>query len=121
MVWRRFGIGNVVELEVRSRRGTGSRRRLVGLLRVGDKRFIGHPNGPVGWTRDLDAAGGGTVRWPEGTDWQFTVTQLPAGDVEREQAILATGQHPFPGNLMYRLGRRHIRVVGVFFRLEGTQ
>jgi hypothetical protein len=37
---------------------------------------------------------------------------------ERESVIRATGQQPFPGNLSYRLGRRHIRAVGVFFRLE---
>jgi hypothetical protein len=117
--WRRLGIGNVVELEVPSRRGAGSRRRLVGLLRVGDRRFVGHPNGDVGWTRDLRAAGEGTVRWPEGTTIQYAATLLAPGQ-ERESAIRATNQHPFPGNLMYRLGRRHIRAVGVFFRLESV-
>jgi hypothetical protein len=118
-VWRRLGIGNVVELEVESRRGSGSRRRLVGLLSVGDKWFVGHPNGDVGWTLDLHAAGAGTVRWPEGTTIRYAATLLAPGD-ERESAIRATGQHPFPGNLTYRLGRRHIRAVGVFFRLEAT-
>jgi hypothetical protein len=37
---------------------------------------------------------------------------------EREAAILATMQHPFPGNVIYRLGRSHVRATGVFFRLE---
>jgi hypothetical protein len=118
-VWKRFGIGNVVELEVPSRRGAVSRRRLVGLLRVGGERFIGHPNGHVGWTRDLAAAGAGVLRWPEGTELAFAATPLPAGD-ERERAIRATNQHPFPGNIFYRLGRRHIRAVGVFFRLDAA-
>lgn len=115
--WRRFGIGNVVELEVPSRRGGRARRRLVGLLRVGDERFLGHPDGDVGWTRDLRAAGRGTLRWPEGTTLEFGATLLPMGE-ERERAIRATGQHPFPGNLVYRLGRRHVRATGVFFRLS---
>jgi hypothetical protein len=37
--------------------------------------------------------------------------------MERGDAIRATSQHPFPGNLIYRLGRGHIRAVGVFFRI----
>ena len=115
-VWRRFGVGNVVELEVASRRGTGSRRRLVGVLQVGGERYVGHPNGDVGWTRDLRAAREATIHWPEGTQMSFDATVLPAGD-ERERAIRATGQHPFPGNLVYRLGRRQVRAVGVYFRL----
>ena len=35
-----------------------------------------------------------------------------------QAAILATDQHPSPGDLAYRLGRRHVRAVGVFFRVE---
>lgn len=116
-LWQRFGIGNVVELHVARRDRGGERVRLIGLLRVGEGRYVGHPNGHVGWTRDLAAAGAATIAWPEGTSVRFRSTPMPAGS-ERESAILATGQHPFPGNLMYRLGRRHIRAVGVFFRLE---
>lgn len=115
-VWRRFGMGNVVELSVRSRDG-GARSRLVGLLHVGERSYVGHPNGHVGWTRDLEQAEKGAILWPGRARWQFTATLLPHGD-EREAAIRATHQHPFPGNLMYRLGRQHIRAVGVFFRLE---
>jgi hypothetical protein len=117
VVWRRFGVGNVVELRVARRGGRGVRSRMVGLLRVGDRRYLGHPDGHVGWTRDLEAAGGGTYRWPEGTEYRFRAVTLGAGP-ERDQAINATGQHPFPGNLVYRLGRRHVRAAGVFFRLE---
>ena len=116
-VWGRFGVGNVVELRVARRNGAGDRTRLVGLLRVGDRRYLGHPNGDVGWTRDLEAAGGATYRWPRAAASSFTATRLADGP-EREAAIRATWQHPFPGNLVYRLGRRHVRAVGVFFRLE---
>jgi hypothetical protein len=59
------------------------------------------------------------LRHPNGVEWQFTAVRLPMGD-EREGAIRATGQHPFPGNLVYRLGRGHVRAVGVFFRLEAA-
>jgi hypothetical protein len=114
--WRRFGIGNVVELHVARRNGPAERVRLVGILRAGEGRYVGHPNGHVGWTRDLVASGAATLAWPDGTRIRYGATLLPAGS-GRESAILATGQHPFPGNLMYRLGRRHIRAVGVFFWL----
>jgi hypothetical protein len=115
--WRRFGIGNVLELRVESRTGVGTRSRLVGLLRAGDDFYLGHPSGHVGWTRDLEVAGGGVLIWPSGLEWVFTATRLPNGP-ERERAIRATSQHPFPGNLVYRLGRRHVRAEGVFFKLN---
>ena len=115
--WRHVGVGNVVELTVDRRNGAGSRSRLVGLLRVGRRRYLGHPNGDVGWTRDLEAAGGASYRWSYGSGTEFTVTRLADGP-EREAAIRATWQHPFPGNIIYRLGRSHVRAVGVFFRLE---
>jgi hypothetical protein len=44
-------------------------------------------------------------------------TVLPPGEV-RDRAILATSQHPFPANLIYRLARAHVRSVGVFFEVE---
>jgi hypothetical protein len=116
-VWRRFGIGNILELRVAGRDGKGERARLVGLLHAGDGLYLGHPNGEVGWTRDLQAAGGGVLRYPNGVEWQIAAVRLPTGE-ERDGAIRATGQHPFPGNLVYRLGRGHVRAVGVFFRLE---
>lgn len=115
--WRRFGIGNVVELRVPGRTGGGIRSRLVGLLHAGGSQYVGHPNGDVGWTRDLAAAGTGVIVRPNGAEWHFGATRLKHGD-ERERVIRATNQHPFPGNLTYRLGRRHIRNVGVFFRLD---
>jgi hypothetical protein len=116
-LWRRFGIGNVVELTVERRDGGGERNRMVGLLRVDRQRYLGHPDGHVGWTRDLEAAGTAVYRWPEGGTQSFHAVRLPNGP-ERERAIRATSQHPFPGNLVYRLGRRHVRRAGIFFRLE---
>ena len=117
--WRRAGIGNVLELRVVRRDGRGERTRLVGLLHAGGRTYLGHPNGDVGWTRDLAAAGGGVLRYHNGVEWLFRATRLPRGD-ERERAIRSTGQHPFPGNLVYRLGRSHVRAVGVYFRLDGA-
>jgi hypothetical protein len=119
-VWRRWGIGNVLELCVARRDGKGERCRLVGLLHAGEGHYLGHPNGDAGWTRDLQAAREGLLRYPNGAVWRFSAQRLPAG-AEREAAIKATGQHPFPGNLVYRLGRRHVRAEGVFFRLESPR
>ena len=116
-VWRQFGIGNVVELRVPDRRSGSIRSRMIGILLANGRTYIGHPNGDVGWTRDLAAAGEGVLVWPTGGAWRFRALPLPV-DGEREQAIRATGQHPFPGNLVYRLGRRHVRRTGVYFRLE---
>jgi hypothetical protein len=117
VVWRRIGVGNIVDVTVARRNGGGDRSRLLGLLHVGNRRYLGHPNGHVGWTRDLLAAGGGSYRWPALSATDFRATLVPDGE-ERDAAIRATSQHPFPGNLTYRLGRRHVRKVGVFFRLE---
>lgn len=116
--WQRFGIGNVIELRVARRDGSGMRGRLLGLLRADGSEYVGHPNGHVGWTRDLAAAGRAAIVLSRGSgERQVRAEVLPDGD-ERTRAILATSQHPFPGNLVYRLGRRHIRAVGVFFRLS---
>jgi hypothetical protein len=115
--WRRYGIGNVVELRVKRRKGTDARSRLVGILRSGDDIYLGHPSGQVGWTRDLEASGTGTLIWPGGLELMFKATRLAKGP-EREKAIEATDQHPFPGNLVYRLGRRHVRAEGIYFRLD---
>jgi hypothetical protein len=115
--WRRYGYGNIVELRVTGRRTGLQRRAILGLLRDGNRWFLGHPSGEVPWTRNLEAAGEAelVVRWPHGIP--VRATPLPPGDL-RDRAILATGQHPFPGNLVYRLARSHIRAEGVFFLVE---
>jgi hypothetical protein len=115
--WSSFGLGNVVELTVHRRDGAGERSRLVGILHADGRRYLGHPNGDVGWTRDLATAGEGRLRYADGSLERIRGVLLPPG-AEREAAIIATGQHPFPGDLAYRLGRRHVRAVGVFFRIE---
>jgi hypothetical protein len=116
-MWRGFGYGNIVELRVAGRQSGRQRRILLGLLRDGDRWFLGHPNGHVAWTRNLEAAGTAdlVIRWPTATVIRASI--LPSGEL-RDRAILATSQHPFPGNLMYRLARAHIRAVGVFFLVE---
>ena len=117
--WLRAGIGNVVELEVTRRDGSGTRSRLIGVLHANGNSYVGHPNGDVGWTRDLESSGRGTIRYHNGAEWHFDAMLLPR-DEERESVVRSTGQHPFPGNLVYRLGRRQVRAVGVFFRLSDT-
>lgn len=113
--WRGYGLGNVVEFRVPTR-GGGVRSRMLGILRADGRLYVGHPNGPVGWTRDLDAAGRAIIVWPGGELRDVRADRLPAG-IERGAAIRATGQHPFPGNLIYRLARRHVGAVGVYFRI----
>ncbi|HXG26288.1 MAG TPA: nitroreductase/quinone reductase family protein [Candidatus Binatia bacterium] len=115
--WRTFGLGNVLDVEVVGRRTGRPRRVLLGLLRDGNRWFLGHPNGDVAWTRNLEAAGRARLHFRGLPPVEVTAHRLPDGDL-RDRAILATSQHPFPGNLVYRLARRHIRAVGAFFVLE---
>lgn len=115
--WRGYGLGNIVELRVAGRRTGQPRRILLGLLRAHDRWFLGHPNGDVAWTRNLEAAGVAelSLSWPSAIP--IRATRLPDGEL-RDQAILATSQHVFPGNVVYRLARRHVRAVGVYFLIE---
>jgi len=112
------GIGNTVDLIVAGRRTGLPRPVLLGLLRVGNALYLGHPNGDVAWTRNFENAGVGEVR-PHGFPaFDVRPIRLAIGE-ERDAVITATWhQHPFPGNLIYYLARRHIRAVGAFFRLE---
>jgi hypothetical protein len=114
---RAYGIGNVVELRVPGRRSGHQRTTLLGLLRVGDRMYLGHPNGDCGWTRNLEAAGGGELLLRGAPPVEFRAVRLSPGP-ERDVVIHSTGQHPFPGNAIYRLGRRHVLAVGTYFRLE---
>jgi hypothetical protein len=117
LVWRGFGLGNVVELRVAGRRSGAERRVLLGLLRAGDRWFLGHPNGDVAWTRNLEAAGSADLVFRPPTRVPIRATRLPQGEV-RDQAIAATGQHVFPGNVIYLAARSHIRAVGTYFLVE---
>jgi len=116
--WFSVGIGITAKLTVRGRRSGRQRGVLVGLLRVDGNWYVGHPNGEVGWTANLRAAGRASIApRPEKT---FEVTAIALEDgPERTAVVLATAeQQPFPGNLVYRAARRHILSQGRYFRLE---
>lgn len=117
--WSVAGIGNIVELLVVGRRTGRPRPVLLGLLRDGERWFLGHPNGDVAWTLNLEAAGGGELAFADGRTLAVRATRLPPGDL-RDRAIAATRQHVFPGNLIYRLAWPHIRAVGAYFLIEPT-
>ena len=112
-----YGIGNFVELRVPGRRSGRPRTTLLGLLRADGQIYLGHPNGDCAWTRNLEAAGGGELVLRGLPPVEIRAVRLAPGP-EREAAIRSTGQHPFPGNAIYRLGRRHVLAVGTYFRLE---
>jgi len=114
----RFGLGNVVELIVVGRRTGRPRPVLLGLLRVDDAWYLGHPNGAVNWTRNLDAAGEAALAMPHQPPIEIRPELLPLGE-ERRRVIAATWrQHVFPGRVMYWLARRHIFEVGRYYRIE---
>lgn len=116
--YRSAGMGNVHELRVRSRGRDRERSVLLGLLRTEHGLYLGHPNGWARWTRDLQAAGRGDLVWGGNDPIAFRPVLLADGP-EREAAIRATWtQHPFPGNVIYSLFRRHVRRHGVYFRLD---
>lgn len=117
--WRAsgLGLGNVVELRVAGRRTGAYRRVLVTLLRDGDQWFLAHPNGEVNWTRNLEAAGTADIAFRALTPVAVRARRLEPGEL-RDRAIRSTGQHPFPGNLIYRLARAHFREVGVVFAID---
>jgi hypothetical protein len=115
--WHVAGLGNVVELRVPGRRTGVSRRVLLGLLRGDDGWYLGHPNGDVDWTRNLEAAGVAELAFRDGDPLRVRATRLPFGEM-RDRAIAATLQHTFPGNLIYRLAWPHIRAVGAYFLIE---
>jgi len=114
----RVGLGNVVELIVTGRRSGRRRVVLLGLLRVDNGWYLGHPNGPVNWTRNLDAAGSATLAFAHQPSVEIRPELLPIGD-ERRRVIAATWhQHVFPGNVIYWLARGHIFAVGRYYRIE---
>lgn len=117
--WLASGLGlrNVVELRVAGRRTGTYRRVLLTLLRDGDQWFLGHPNGDVAWTRNLQAAGTADILFRRSPLVTVAGRRLEPGAL-RDRAIASTGQHPFPGNLIYRLAREHIRAEGVFFAID---
>lgn len=117
--WHASGMGlrNVVELRVVGRRTGTYRSVLLTLLRDGDQWFLGHPNGDVAWTRNLEAAGTADIVFRRSPSVPVVGRRLVPGAL-RDRAIASTGQHPFPANLIYRLARTHIRAEGVFFAID---
>ncbi len=116
-----IGLGNVVELVVVGRRTSRRRVVLLGLLRVDQRWYLGHPNGPVNWTWNPDAAGSASLVLVHQPPVEIRPELLPDGE-ERRRVIAATWhQHIFPGNVIYWLARRHIFAVGRYYRIEPLQ
>jgi len=112
------GLDGVVELRYSGRRTGRARRTLVTLLDVDGRWYVGHPNGPAGWVRNIESAGFVEVEPAGALGARFGVVTLGAGS-ERDAVIRATWtQQPFPANLIYRSARRHVAAVGVYHRLD---
>jgi hypothetical protein len=120
--WR-SGLGSLrrlIELDVVGRRTGRQRPTIVTALTVDDTSYVGHPNGDVAWTRNVEAVGLLRVVSRDGSARQVRAIRLRPGP-ERESVIRATwSQQPFPVNLIYSAARGHVRRVGVYFRLEPT-
>jgi hypothetical protein len=116
--WRRGRLRNTVQLVTIGRRTGLERRSFLGLLRLGDRLYLGHPDRPCPWTLNLEAAGGGVMRFADGRAVTFRAVLLEPGR-ERDAVIRATfRQHGFPGGVIYWIFRRNIFAVGRFYRLE---
>ncbi len=118
-LWLRHGtLADTVEMTVTGRRSGEPRTVLIGLLRVDDRRYVGHPSQGCAWTANLEAAGVATITPPRTAGTRVRAVALAHGP-ERDAAIRATfRQHPFPGNVVYWLARAHVRAAGRFYRLE---
>ena len=112
------GLGSTVDLVVPGRRSGRPRGTLLTLLTVDGRWYVGHPNGPSGWTRNLEAAGRATIRAPDGPGHDVSGVRLGVGHERSRVISLTPALQPFPGNILYALAQRHIHAVGVYFRLE---
>jgi hypothetical protein len=111
------GLGQVVELRVPGRRTGRLRTMPVTLLTVGGAPYVGHPNGPAAWTRNLEAAATVDIVRRGNAPQTVKAIRVWAGP-EREAVIRSTwSQQPFPANLVYAMARDHIRHAGVYYRL----
>lgn len=99
-------------------RGSGRRRStLLTLLTVDGRWYVGHPNGPAGWTRNLEAAGRADLVDLHGIARPVLAEPLSPGR-ERDAVLRATwDQQPVPANLIYRAASAHIALVGCYYRL----
>jgi hypothetical protein len=115
---KRLGYANLVLMRVPGRRSGKERQVLLGELRVGERRYLGHPNGDTDWTLNVRAADHITLERANRPRARFRPVVLGPGP-ERDAVLSATyQQHPFPGNAFYRLAAGHVRAYGVYFRLE---
>jgi hypothetical protein len=118
--WR-SGVGSlrrVIELDVVGRRTGRPRPIIVTCLTVDGNSYVGHPNGEVAWTRNVEASGLVRMVRADGSAQHMRAIRLRPGP-ERESVVRATwSQQPFPANLLYSAARSHVRRVGVYFRLE---
>jgi hypothetical protein len=89
---------------------------LLTLLREGDRWYIGHPTGDVPWTLNLEAAETADLKFARTVPMHVRARRLEGA--ERDVVMGLFDQHPFPGNLVYRAARAHIRAVGVYFALD---
>jgi hypothetical protein len=107
-----------VDLRTVGRRSGRPRRILVTLITVDRQGYVGHPNGPCSWTRNIAASGWVEVDPSGPSGPRYEVAPLPPGP-ERDAVIRATWtQQPFPANLLYRAAGRHVAAVGTYYRLD---
>jgi len=115
------GLDGIVELRTVGRRSGRPRRTLVTLLNVGERFYVGHPNGEAEWLANILAAGWADVDPPGAGGPRYSVDRVSPG-AERDAVIRATWtQQPFPANLLYRVARRHVAAAGEYVRLTPTR
>jgi len=106
----------VAEFVIVGRRTATAYRYPLTVLQVDGSWYVGHPNGRSQWVQNLAAAGIAVVNRRRSST-TVRATELANGR-ERDRAIRATSQQPFPANLVYRAGRAHVAAQGAYFRLE---
>ncbi len=115
------GLGGTIELRTVGRRTGRPRRTPLTLLRVGDRWYVGHPNGEAAWMANAEAAGWVEIEPAGSRGARQRLVRLPGGP-ERDAVIRATwSQQPFPADVLYRAARRHVAAVGVYHRLEPVE
>lgn len=114
----RRGLGNTVELFVVGRRSGRERRVMLGLLAVGDRRYLGHASGSAAWIGNLAAAGEGRLVVDDAAPIPVRAERIAPGEEQDAVVRAAARQHPFPVDVAYGLAQASIRHDGVFFRLE---
>jgi hypothetical protein len=116
-VTERRGLVNTVELFVVGRRSGRERRVMLGLLAVGDRRYLGMPTPKRPGSTTLRRPGkgaGGRRPGSHGRPRDPHPARRRAGCCGRG----GLAPHPFPVDIAYRLARASIGHDGVFFRIE---